>query len=829
MNACLFPILLALAPISHPPHRNPEASPWIANNYEGGRIPDGSIASGATAQSIGGVAAACCIGSDCSILEQDECEAQGGYFVGAAFCGSFCAFGACCLPGPECRDDDGVGGRMDESLCQQFTGDYVGGAGCDGDGDPCDLSTIPDGYEVIDIAGGNVFHHRPRINNCGQIVYYRNFAWHEESEIFRYDNGVVDQITNNNLPDGFPDINDLGDIVWNREYRGDEFPGTIVALRDNNVHVIGIGDVPAVNAHLDIVWYQLDGSYWDCSPSVAGTFVFHFDHEQSYNRHSDGYSNQGAQVNDFGELTWTRYLFPCNGGFGDWTSEILLATLSEIRFLDSQSDTPQGANISDAHRVIWNGSLPTQTIIEVYQDGQTSTLTEGSGPSIALCPAIAYHYKTSETPYELRLLLNSESLRISPEADISSVIDNYLPDINDHGEVAWNWHPNGSLTPAGIRFMRRIRTGDVDVDDDVDIADFARFPGCYTGPVITDGLCVCRFLDIDHDRDVDWDDFNLFMGNYTGPATDCMGRTMWDLADGIIAGTIQDCNVNGIDDACEIQNSEGEEELSQSRGERGEKNELTTGSDSLRPLRLRVKSSDLPSLDANGNGVPDECDCPAFQPIHTNAMPSIKNRYLSFTPRVSYWTPMTAFIDPPLEGKRAAIRVKLVDLDRFPQLNGQVRWVGPPSTYPDVTTPFGEFIAAELQCEPYYQDWGHSEYMHVFGSAIVPNSTYEVQIVAESCRPPLLDESKFSPPVTIVTREWGDVFEPFGGPSQPNFSDITRIVDAFRQAEGAIVKPRAQLQPQVLNPAGNVTFADISACVDGFRGFVYPYTVAACP
>jgi len=218
-----------------------------------------------------------------------------------------------------------------------------------------------------------------------------------------------------------------------------------------------------------------------------------------------------------------------------------------------------------------------------------------------------------------------------------------------------------------------------------------------------------------------------------------------------------------------------------------------------------------------------------FQAIHTNAMPSIKNRYLSFTPRVAYWTPMTAFIDPPLVGKRAAIRVRLVDLDRFPQLEGQVRWVGPPSTYPDITTPFGEFIAAELQCEPYYQDWGHAEYMHVFGSAIVPNSTYEVQIVAESCTGQLLDESKFSPPVTIVTREWGDVFEPYDGPSQPNFSDITRLVDAFRQAEGAIVKPRAQLQPQVLNPAGNVTFADISAGVDGFRGFVYPYTVAACP
>jgi hypothetical protein len=233
--------------------------------------------------------------------------------------------------------------------------------------------------------------------------------------------------------------------------------------------------------------------------------------------------------------------------------------------------------------------------------------------------------------------------------------------------------------------------------------------------------------------------------------------------------------------------------------------------------------------DLNNNGIPDECDCPVFEAIHVNPMPSIKNRYISFTPRVSYWTPLTAFIQPPLEGKRAAIRVRLVDIDGFPSLNGQYRYVGPPSTYPDVTTPLGEFIAASLQCQPFYMDWGHTEYMHLTGEAIVPDSVYEVQIIAESCTPPLLDESKYSPAVTIVTREWGDVVEPFGGITQPNFTDIAELVDAFRQIEGAIVKPRAQLQPALINPGGNVSFADITMGVNAFRGLAYPFPVPPCP
>ena len=64
--------------------------------------------------------------------------------------------------------------------------------------------------------------------------------------------------------------------------------------------------------------------------------------------------------------------------------------------------------------------------------------------------------------------------------------------------------------------MRRVRTGDSEVDEDVDLSDYATFAVCMTGPGRVDRLCDCRFLDIDHDGDVDLGDFALFQNAFSG-------------------------------------------------------------------------------------------------------------------------------------------------------------------------------------------------------------------------------------------------------------------------------------------------------------------------
>jgi hypothetical protein len=66
--------------------------------------------------------------------------------------------------------------------------------------------------------------------------------------------------------------------------------------------------------------------------------------------------------------------------------------------------------------------------------------------------------------------------------------------------------------------------------------------------------------------------------------------------------------------------------------------------------------------------------------------------------------------------------------------------------------------------------------------------------------------------------------------------DIGALVNKFRCAAGAPIKAQAMLAG--VDAFGNITpaamavavgFAQISACVDAFRGQPYPYIIATCP
>ncbi len=210
-----------------------------------------------------------------------------------------------------------------------------------------------------------------------------------------------------------------------------------------------------------------------------------------------------------------------------------------------------------------------------------------------------------------------------------------------------------------------------------------------------------------------------------------------------------------------------------------------------------------------------------------------KGRFISFSP----------------SGCDTALRVTLVSLHHvsppytggpslpFTSFEGRVRWVGPSLQYMESTTNTTPFYAAVLQCTPYYHDWSTVGLLHVTGSAIVPSSMYEVENVAASCAGVEASCTAVSAPLQIATGRWGDVEVPFNPPSttaQPDFGDVAALVNKFKGAPGAPIKARSLLAGA--DAFGNITtlnvdvgFANISACVDAFRGRPYPYTISSCP
>ncbi len=224
-------------------------------------------------------------------------------------------------------------------------------------------------------------------------------------------------------------------------------------------------------------------------------------------------------------------------------------------------------------------------------------------------------------------------------------------------------------------------------------------------------------------------------------------------------------------------------------------------------------------------------------PILDSEFPS-KVRFISFSVPAS----TTAGVG------ETALRVQLVSLHHpnppytggpsipFTALEGEARWVGAPQQFVESASSGIVFYASPLQCDPYYQDWSTIALLHVTGSAIVPSSVYGVENVAASCVGVEASCTAVSSPLEISTSRWGDVTDPYNPPSttsQPDFGDISALVNKFKSADGAPIKARALLggtdEQGLFNVSFDLSFTHISACVDAFKGFPYPYTIQACP
>jgi len=232
------------------------------------------------------------------------------------------------------------------------------------------------------------------------------------------------------------------------------------------------------------------------------------------------------------------------------------------------------------------------------------------------------------------------------------------------------------------------------------------------------------------------------------------------------------------------------------------------------------------SQDDNTNGIPDECECASSASGPQIAPGALAmNRYLQLVPT-----------NP---GQQTALRVTLFDLpDEYASFEGQVMWVGLPSTVTESpgssdSTPEPTFVAARLQCSPHYADWGNLGVVYVTGVDVVPGGYYEIQAIPESCN--TIGEPNYSEAIDVFTAPiWTDSVgdcgvTPCTGPNGTiDFIDISAVVDKFRDLEGAPIKARVDLAADP--PDMVIDFVDISRSVDAFRGIGYPFEgPSGCP
>lgn len=318
-----------------------------------------------------------------------------------------------------------------------------------------------------------------------------------------------------------------------------------------------------------------------------------------------------------------------------------------------------------------------------------------------------------------------------------------------------------------------------------------------------------------------------------GTSQDCAGDEVPDECE-------PDCNNNAAADSCDILN-----EISEDCSANGVPDEcepdcndtLTADScDIFNGASEDCNHNDVPdecdlsdgtSDDMNNNGIPDECDeCPTLFAPTTPAPLTGKNRYLS--------------IVPGNPGVMAAIRVRYVDMPAgFEDLEGRTMWVGTPQAVSEnagTVNPAGQpgaptFMAATLQCAPFYADWGPIGVVQAYHRSLLPGGTYEIRVIEETC--PTSGESNYSLPLSVDSSRWGDVVKDCqANPCTPpegvvGIVDVVAILDKFRNAVGAPMKVRADLHPET--PDRLITISDVTSALDAFRAAAYPFTPGPDP
>jgi hypothetical protein len=191
-------------------------------------------------------------------------------------------------------------------------------------------------------------------------------------------------------------------------------------------------------------------------------------------------------------------------------------------------------------------------------------------------------------------------------------------------------------------------------------------------------------------------------------------------------------------------------------------------------------------------------------------------------------------------GVQTALRVTLTDMPApFDAFDGLQMWVGQALTKCEnagqTTPPAGgcapapglprTFQTANLQCTPYCMDYGAVGALHVTDDEIVPLGVYDVQAIDCNADPDV--EGNYSAPLTIRTSKWGDLVKdctviPCGPPDGivNVTTDVTSVLDKFKNLPGAVIKSRADIEPNKVEWLINIT--DVTYCLQAFVGGTYP-------
>lgn len=334
---------------------------------------------------------------------------------------------------------------------------------------------IPPGYYFEEVyPRENGFSRWTSINNRGDIVWSTGLDPNDSTtnEIFLYREGIIEQITNDNIRDDFPSINDAGAIVWSRAI-GPNGVLEIVQYRDGDL--INITDQSANASPSDNFTPEINSAghivFSRAAEPVCGNGdneIWFFDGIEVLQITDLGYANQYPQINDYGDIAWVQFNF-CNS---PWTSRILLNSNKKTVEVTSGELSSQRVAINNNRLVTWGHRDPNTElfVVEGWQNGLRTRLdNDGRGGRLNNNDQLVF-IRSSGDYWEL--IRHDRNLGQSTPVAVDPDVDQIDGDINDVGEIAWQF---GRYPNSGIAALLRYDMADLNCDHAVTAKDIQPF------------------------------------------------------------------------------------------------------------------------------------------------------------------------------------------------------------------------------------------------------------------------------------------------------------------------------------------------------------------
>lgn len=370
--------------------------------------------------------------------------------------------------------------------------------------------SIPPGYELIPIATHPGREFGPSINNKGQVVFVRRVDpdVRLSDEIFLWDCGRLQRITNDSVRQTFPDINGSGVIVFDQVQPANE--GSDVIRYENGRHTViaheeGVfQSIVSINNPGDMIWEKRNDG--NCG---AATDIMLYSNGVTTQVTFNELSNQWLHLNDQGTIVWGQF---------DWCIPLRVTTIwqwSPARGARLIAEGPEDLmeDLNQAGDVLFQRN----DFLWLYRSDTSESSLIAPGPGIREAAfndreVVAYAKSLpGESEYSTFWACDGQSHQITRRSNGSV----HELDVNQLGNAVIRISI-GTSGAADIWLLRRTSiAGDIDGDRDVDLNDASILQICLGKTVAA--AAECSTADLDRDGLIDDADAATLLMALQGP------------------------------------------------------------------------------------------------------------------------------------------------------------------------------------------------------------------------------------------------------------------------------------------------------------------------